>query len=107
MDGEQIVHEVAEKVRELINDAEARAAKIVREAETEAKGIRERAAAESQERLAAARNAFEELQTKLGIGAEVQPGPVSTRSRRRPRCRSRPRRRPARRRSRLQSPSRP
>ena len=78
MDGEQIVHEVAEKVRELINDAEARAAEIVREAETEAKGIRERAAAESQERLAAARNAFEELQSKLGIGAEVQPGPVPT-----------------------------
>jgi hypothetical protein len=78
MDGEQIVHDVAEKVRALVTDAEQRAAEIVREAEADAKRIREQAQVESQERLAAARNAFEELQAKLGIGGEVPGGPVPT-----------------------------
>jgi hypothetical protein len=76
MDGEQIVHEVAEKVRALVTEAEERAAQIVRDAEVEAQNIRERAQAESSERLEAARSAFEELQSKLGIGAEVPGGPV-------------------------------
>jgi outer membrane biosynthesis protein TonB len=76
MDGEQIVHDVAEKLRALINEAEAKAAEIVSQAEADAKRIREQAEAESQERLAAARNAFEELQSKLGIGGEVPGGPV-------------------------------
>ncbi|MDX6582738.1 MAG: hypothetical protein QOI10_1922 [Solirubrobacterales bacterium] len=67
---------MAEKVRTLIDDAEAKAAKIVSDAEADAKGIRERAETESQERIAAARSAFEELQSKLGLGGEVQPGPV-------------------------------
>jgi uncharacterized protein YjbJ (UPF0337 family) len=77
MDGEQIVHDVAEKIRALVSEAEGRAAEIVRDAEVEAKGIRERAEAEAQERIAAARTAFEELQSKLGLGAEVEPGPVT------------------------------
>ena len=78
MDGEQIVHEVAEKVRELVDEAERRAAEIVHEAEAEAKRIRERAQSESDERLAAARSAFEELQSKLGLTSEVPGGPVPT-----------------------------
>ncbi len=76
MDGEQIVQDVAEKVRALIDDAERTALQIIRDAEAEAKTIRERAEKESQERLTAARSAFEELQSKLGIGGEVEPGPV-------------------------------
>ncbi len=76
MDGEQIVHDVAEKLRALINEAEAKAAEIVSQAEADAKRIREQAEVEAQERLAAARSAFEELQSKLGIGGEVPGGPV-------------------------------
>jgi hypothetical protein len=75
MDGEQIVREVADKVRALVDDAEQRAAEIVRDAEREAKEIRARAEAEGRERLAEVRNAFDELQSKLG--AEVEPGPVT------------------------------
>jgi outer membrane biosynthesis protein TonB len=75
MDGEQIVHDVAEKVRALINDAEQRAAEIVRNAEDDAKEIRARAEAEGRERLAEIRKAFDDLQGKLG--AEVEPGPVT------------------------------
>jgi outer membrane biosynthesis protein TonB len=77
MDGEQIVREVADKVRALIDDAEQRAAEIVREAEAEARGIRQRAEADGRDRLAEVRRAVDELQSKLGIGsAEVEPGPV-------------------------------
>ena len=43
MNGEQIVHDVAERVREIVSDAERRAAEIIREAEGEAERIRERA----------------------------------------------------------------
>jgi outer membrane biosynthesis protein TonB len=77
MDGEQIVHDVAETVRALVSEAERRATEIVRDAEAEAARIRSEAEAESKQRLSAARNAFEELQSKLGIGAEVEPGPVT------------------------------
>jgi outer membrane biosynthesis protein TonB len=77
MDGEQIVRDVADKVRALVDDAERRAAEIVREAEADAKRIREQAEAEGRERLAEVRKAFEELQGKLGVGAEVEPGPVT------------------------------
>src|SRR5262245_38973944 len=79
MDGEQIVREVADKVRALLDDAEKRAADIVREAEAEAKAIRERAEAEGRERLAEVRRAFDDLQSKLTspAGAEVEPGPVT------------------------------
>jgi hypothetical protein len=77
MDGEQIVREVADKVRALISDAEERAAAIVRDAEADAKRIRERAEAEGRDRLAEVRKALDELQGKLGVGAEVEPGPVT------------------------------
>ena len=76
MDAEQIVHDVAEQVRALITDAEAKAAKIVTDAEAEAKRIRADAETESQKRLAEARSALDDLQRKLGLGAEVEPGPV-------------------------------
>jgi hypothetical protein len=76
MDAEQIVHDVAEKVRALIDEAEAKAAKIVSDAEADAKRIRADAESESKKRLDEARTAFEELQKKLGIGAEVPSGPV-------------------------------
>jgi hypothetical protein len=76
MDGEQIVRDVADRVRALISDAEERAAAIVRDAEQEAKQIRARAEADGRERLAEVRKAVDELQSKLGIGAEVEPGPV-------------------------------
>ena len=76
MDAEQIVHDVAEKVRALIDDAEAKAAKIVSDAEADAKRIRADAESESKKRLDEARSAFEELQSKLGLKAEVTPGPV-------------------------------
>ena len=46
MDREQIVDEVAGKLRALIADAEERAAQIVREAEAEAKRIRDEAQTE-------------------------------------------------------------
>jgi outer membrane biosynthesis protein TonB len=83
MDGEQIVREMAERVRALVDDAERRAAEIVREAEEEAKEIRARAEAEGHERLEEVRRAFEELQGKLAPtdaaspAAEVEPGPVT------------------------------
>ena len=48
----------------------------MREAEEDAKGIRERAEAEGRERLDEVRKAFEDLQGKLGTKAEVDPGPV-------------------------------
>ena len=46
MKAEEIVHDVAEGVRGIVAEAEARAAEIVREAEEDAKRIRERAESE-------------------------------------------------------------
>jgi outer membrane biosynthesis protein TonB len=80
MDGEQIVHDVADRVRELVANAEERAAAIVRDAEADAKRIREDAEADARERLAQVRSALEDLQGSLGAGgteAEVTPGPVT------------------------------
>jgi hypothetical protein len=81
-DSEQIVHDLAERVRELVTEAEQRAAAIVAEAEREAKEIRARADAEAKQRLEEVREALDQLQGKLGGGpagapeAEVEPGPV-------------------------------
>jgi len=83
VDGEQIVRDVADKVRALVDDAERRAAEIVSQAEADAKRIREQAEAEGRERLAEVRKAFDELQSKLAAtggaspAAEVEPGPVT------------------------------
>jgi outer membrane biosynthesis protein TonB len=83
---------VAERVREIVSEAEQRAAKIVSDAEAEAERIRARAEEEADERLTQVRSALAELQTRLGDGAaaaakakpgagtatkaEVEPGPV-------------------------------
>lgn len=81
MDAEQIVRDVAERVRAIVSEAEERAAQIVRDAEQEASRIRERAEAEGKERVEEVRQALDELQGKFGAGrqaqAEVDPGPVT------------------------------
>ena len=76
MDAEQYVHDFADRLRKMLSEAEERAAGIVRDAEADAKRIREDAQSESRERISAARAAFAELQSKLGLSDEVQPGPV-------------------------------
>jgi outer membrane biosynthesis protein TonB len=77
-DAEKIVHDVAERVRELVSQAEERAAEIVRDAEVDAKGIRERAETEARERLDEVRSALTDLEGRLkGGSAEVEPGPVT------------------------------
>jgi outer membrane biosynthesis protein TonB len=77
-DAEKIVHDVAERVRELVSEAETRAAEIVRDAEADAKRIRERAEAEARERLDEVRTALADLEGRLkGGSAEVDPGPVT------------------------------
>ncbi len=76
-DAEQIVHEVAERVREVLSQAEEKATQIVREAEEEARRIRERAETEGKDRLEEVRKALGELEGKLsGPRAEIAPGPV-------------------------------
>jgi outer membrane biosynthesis protein TonB len=79
MDAEQIVHDVAERVRAVIADAEERAAAIVRDAEEEAQGIRARAEEDARKRLDEVQRAFADLQGKLGGSpqAEVTPEPVT------------------------------
>jgi hypothetical protein len=79
MDAEQIVQDVAEKVRDLITQAEERAASIVREAEDEATRTRARAESDARKQLDEVKAAFEELQGRFGAaapGAEVEPGPT-------------------------------
>jgi outer membrane biosynthesis protein TonB len=79
MDAEQIVHDVAGKVRELITQAEERASQIVREAEDEATRIRARAESDARKQLEEVKAAFEDLQGRFGSaapGGEVEPGPV-------------------------------
>jgi hypothetical protein len=77
MDAEQYVHDFADRLRKMLSEAEERAAEIVRDAEADAKRIREQAESESKQRIAAAREAFAELQSKLGLSDEVEPGPVT------------------------------
>jgi outer membrane biosynthesis protein TonB len=77
--GEDIVKEVADRVREAIDVAEKRAAAIVREAETEAERIIARAETEASDRVSAMRAALDEFQGRLAAkpGGEVEPGPVT------------------------------
>lgn len=86
MDPEQIVHDVAERVREAIASAEARATEIVRAAEEDAERIRESAREEARRRVADAEDAIsqlvgqaESLRDRLAgsAAAEVTPGPVT------------------------------
>jgi hypothetical protein len=77
MDAEKIAGELAERVRELITDAQKRAEEIVRGAEAEARQLREEAGGEAQrireeaeaqarERLDQVRQALEQLEAGLG-----------------------------------------
>ena len=76
MDPEQIAHEVAERVRGVLAEAEERANEIVRDAEDEATRIRARAESEARKRLEEVASAFQDLQGKLsGESAEVIPEP--------------------------------
>jgi outer membrane biosynthesis protein TonB len=78
MESEQIIHDVAERVRAIVTEAEERAAQIVRDAEADAKRIRASAETEGRDRLDEVRRALDDLQGRLGngAGAEVTPGPV-------------------------------
>ena len=88
MNAEQIVHDVAARVREIVTEAEQRAEQIVRDAEVEAERIRERAQAEGNERLEILRRALAELETRVSgrsaardgaasvPSGEINPGPV-------------------------------
>src|SRR4051812_5323790 len=82
MDAEKIAGEVAERVRELVADAQKRADEIVRGAEAEAqrlrdeaggeaRRIREEAEAQARERLDQVRQALEQLEA--GLGAKRPP----------------------------------
>lgn len=79
MASDDIVKQVADRVRELVDEAEQRATEIVREAEQEAQRIRSRAETEARERLDEVRSALDRLQGKLSGagGAEVEPGPAT------------------------------
>ncbi len=83
MDGERIVHDVAERVRQIVSEAEQKAAEIVRDAEADAKRIREQAEAQGRARLEEVREALDDLQGRIGSAtkgspaeAEIDPGPV-------------------------------
>ena len=71
MDTEKIVHDVAERVRVLVADAEKRAEEIVTQAQAEAERIRAKAEAEARERLDQVREALEKLEA--GLGAKPAP----------------------------------
>lgn len=76
MDGEQIVRDLADRARSLINEAEERAGEIVRNAENEARTIRENAERKAKERADAVREALAKLEADLpSPAAEVQPPP--------------------------------
>jgi outer membrane biosynthesis protein TonB len=81
MNADQIAQQVADQVREIVAQAEAHAAQIVRDAEAEADRIRGAAERESESSMQTVRAALDELQTKLGArqapAAEVEPGPVT------------------------------
>jgi len=84
MDAEQIVTDVADRVRAIVTEAEERAAQIVRDAEQDAQRIRARAESEGRDRLEEVRRALDQVQGKFSGGAdngarptaEVNPGPV-------------------------------
>jgi outer membrane biosynthesis protein TonB len=79
MAGEDIVKQVADRVREAIDSAEERADEIVRQAESEAKRIRADAEAAASRRLEEVHKAIDDLQGRLSGAprSEVTPGPVT------------------------------
>ncbi len=91
MDTDKIVGDVAEVVRDLVSrtlsQAEERAEEIIATAEKEAQSlldraqgeaatIREKAERDAERRLKAIQAALAEVQSKLGVGAEVPTSPV-------------------------------
>src|ERR671935_474695 len=66
MDTEEIVREVAEKIREALDSAQQRAEGIIREAESEAERIRSEAEADARSRLDQVRRSLTELEAALG-----------------------------------------
>jgi hypothetical protein len=68
--GDELAERAAERVREVIAEAERRAGEIVREAEDEAARVRERAEADARQRIERARKALDELRV------EAEPPPV-------------------------------
>jgi len=79
MSREDIVKQVADRVREALDDAERRAGEIVREAEEEANRIRTQAEAEARNQLDDVRKAIDQLQGVFSreLDAKVEPGPVT------------------------------
>jgi vacuolar-type H+-ATPase subunit E/Vma4 len=79
MSREDIVKQVADRVREALDDAERRAGEIVRAAEEEANRIRTRAEAEARNQLDDVRKAIDQLQGVFSreLDAKVEPGPVT------------------------------
>ena len=79
MSREDIVKQVADRVREALDDAERRAGEIVRAAEEEANRIRTQAEAEARNQLDDVRKAIDQLQGVFSreLDAKVEPGPVT------------------------------
>ena len=73
VDTEEIVREVAEKVREAVDSARQRAEEIVREAEVDAERIRSEAEADARRRLDQVRRSLTELEAALGPAGESPP----------------------------------
>lgn len=85
MGTEELVHELAERVRAAIAQAEEKAAQIIRDAEDDARQIRADAEGEARKRLDEVREALAWVEGSLNGGAEragsveaeVEPGPVT------------------------------
>jgi outer membrane biosynthesis protein TonB len=79
MSREDIVKQVADRVREALDDAERRAGEIVRAAEEEANRIRTQAEAEARNQLDDVRKAIDQLQGVFSreLDTKVEPGPVT------------------------------
>jgi hypothetical protein len=73
MDGDDLAQRAADSVRQVIAEAEKRAAEIVSAAERQAEEIRARAEAEAREQVEAARRALEELTSRFGAAAGGPP----------------------------------
>jgi hypothetical protein len=73
---EELANKAAERVREVIADAQRRADQIVREAEREATRIREGAEVDARERIESAKRALDELGGRLAGSPAAQPGAV-------------------------------